>query len=291
MLQSLPKGQFPAFNSPFVQHFAKILSLVLGACVLGIPACAVDGQGNVGGSGFEGSVPAQVVPFNPAPAPRAASQYNSAHTARRVIALTFDDGPHPDLTPKLLDILRQNGVRATFFVVGRNVKAYPEIARRIVAEGHEIANHSWSHPALPKLGAAGLRHEIENTNAVIESVTGRRPTNMRPPYGALNPRVRDYLTKGQNMNIILWSVDPLDWKRPGAQVVTQRLVEGATPGGILLAHDIHPGTVEAMPDVIAQLKAKGYGFATVGQLLALQDYGDSALARTQESTASHQAVY
>lgn len=289
MPQSLPKRRCPAFNFPFVQQFAKILPSALGACVLGISACAVDGQGNAGSPGSESPAPAQVVPFNPAPVARVPSQYNSAHTARRVIALTFDDGPHPDLTPKLLDILRQNGVRATFFVVGSNVKAYPEIARRIVAEGHEIANHSWSHPALTKLGAAGLRHEIEDTNAVIESVTGRRPANMRPPYGALNPRVRDYLTKGQNMNIILWSVDPLDWKRPGAQVVAQRLVEGAAPGGILLAHDIHPGTVEAIPDVIAQLKAKGYGFATVGQLLALQDYGDSALAQAPDSAAAPHA--
>jgi len=270
-----------------VQQFVKVLPSVLTSCILGVSACAVDGQGNAGSGG---PVPAQTAPavaFHPAPTPRAPAQYNSAQTARRVIALTFDDGPHPDLTPRLLDILRQNGVRATFFVVGRNVKAYPEIARRIVAEGHEIANHSWSHPPLNKLGAAGLRHEIEETNAVIESVTGRRPANMRPPYGALNPHVREYLTKGQNMNIILWSVDPLDWKRPGAQVVARRLVEGATPGGILLAHDIHPGTVEAMPDVIAQLKARGYGFATVGQLLALQNYGEPVLAQAPTVAAEH----
>jgi peptidoglycan/xylan/chitin deacetylase (PgdA/CDA1 family) len=185
--------------------------------------------------------------------------------------LTFDDGPHPELTPRLLDILRAEGVRATFYVVGKNVEAYPEIARRIVAEGHEIANHSWSHPALPSLGAARLNQELESTSAVIERVTGRRPTNMRPPYGALNERVRRTIINDHKMDIILWSVDPLDWKRPGAAVVTQRLVQGAQPGGILLAHDIHPGTIEAMPGTIAQLKAKGYGFATVSQLLAMRE--------------------
>lgn len=212
------------------------------------------------------------MPYSSMPRPpRAADQYSSVNTPRRVIALTFDDGPHPELTPKLLDILRQNGVRATFFVVGRNVEAYPEIARRIVAEGHEIANHSWSHTAFTKIGAASLQREVESTNDIIERVTGRRPTKIRPPYGAINPRVRAFLTKDQNLDVVLWSVDPLDWKRPGASVVAQRLAEGATPGGILLSHDIHPGTVEAMPETIAQLKAKGYGFATVSQLVALQE--------------------
>ena len=285
MPQGLPKRPHPPFNFRFVPQPAKFLPSALAACALCVSACAVGGQGNAGGSGSASPAPAQV-----APVPREPAQYSSTPTARRVIALTFDDGPHPELTPKLLDILRQNGVRATFFVVGSNVKAYPEIARRIVAEGHEIANHSWSHPALTKLGAAGLHHEIEDTNAAIESATGRRPVNMRPPSGAINPRVREYLTKGLNMNIILWSVDPLDWKRPGAQVVAQRLVDGASPGGILLAHDIHPGTVEAIPGVIEQLKARGYAFATVSQLIALQDYGDSAVVQAREATARQHAA-
>ncbi len=202
---------------------------------------------------------------------RAPASYNSVHTSKPVLALTFDDGPHPELTPRLLDILRAEGVRATFYVVGKNVEAYPDIARRIVAEGHEIANHSWSHPALPGLGSARLNQELEGTSAVIERVTGRRPSNMRPPYGALNERVRRTILNDHKMDIILWSVDPLDWKRPGAAVVTQRLVEGAQPGAIMLAHDIHPGTIEAVPGTIAQLKAKGYGFVTVSQLLAMRE--------------------
>jgi peptidoglycan/xylan/chitin deacetylase (PgdA/CDA1 family) len=203
--------------------------------------------------------------------PRAPASYNKVNTSRRVLALTFDDGPHPELTPKLLDILRHHGVRATFYVIGRNVETYPEIARRIVSEGHEIANHSWSHPALTGLSAARLRSEVENTSAVIQRVTGRRPTNIRPPYGAINDRVRRSLIEDHGLDVIMWSVDPLDWRRPGASVVAQRLVEGAEPGAILLAHDIHPGTIEAVPETITRLKAKGYAFATVSQLLALQD--------------------
>lgn len=258
-----------------MQPSFKFLPVLLGVCVLCVPACAVDRPENMGDSD-PGHVRTESAA---APTPRPAAQYSEVHIPQRVIALTFDDGPHPQLTPQLLDILRQNGVRATFFVVGSNVKAHPDIVRRAMAEGHEIANHSWSHPALTKLGASGLQHEIEGTNDAVEAATGRRPVNMRPPYGALNSRVREYLTKNRNLNIILWSVDPLDWKRPGAATVAQRLVEGAAPGGILLAHDIHPGTIEAIPEVIARLKEKGYRFATVSQLLALQGYGSSEPAR------------
>lgn len=224
--------------------------------------------------------------------PRVPASYNSVNTSRPVIALTFDDGPHPELTPKLLDLLRSQGVRATFYVIGRNVEAHPDIARRIVAEGHEIANHSWSHPSLPSLSATRLRQEIGNTSDVIERVTGRRPTNMRPPYGAINERVRQTMFKDYGMDVVLWSVDPLDWKRPGASVVANRLVEGAAPGGILLAHDIHPGTIDAMPETIARLKAKGYAFATVSQLLALQEPRapqPAATPKPASSPASQQA--
>jgi peptidoglycan/xylan/chitin deacetylase (PgdA/CDA1 family) len=101
---------------------------------------------------------------------------------------------------------------------------------------------------------------------------------MRPPYGAINERVRQSLLQDHKLDVIMWSVDPLDWKRPGASVVTQRMVQGAKPGAILLAHDIHPGTIEAMPQTIAQLKAKGYGFATVSQLLALREPKVAAVA-------------
>ncbi len=202
---------------------------------------------------------------------RSPASYNAVATSRPFVALTFDDGPHPVLTPQLLDILRNEGVRATFYVIGRNVQTYPEIARRIVAEGHEIANHTWSHPTLTAISAARLDKEMTSTTEIIQRVTGRRPTNMRPPYGAVNERVRQSMFNDHGLDVIMWSVDPLDWRRPGAEVVRQRLVDGAKPGGILLAHDIHPGTIEAMPGTIRDLKAKGFGFATVSQLLALQD--------------------
>jgi len=230
-------------------------------------------------------------PVLTAPRPRRApASYNAVNTSRPFVALTFDDGPHPELTPQLLDILRSEGVRATFYVVGRNVQTYPEIARRIVAEGHEIANHTWSHPALTGLSSARLEKEIASTSEVIQRVTGRRPTNMRPPYGAVNDRVRQSMFKDHGLDVIMWSVDPLDWRRPGAEVVRQRLVAGAKPGGILLAHDIHPGTIEAMPGTIRDLKAKGFGFATVSQLLALQEAPAPRPApAVQEQASVHQS--
>jgi peptidoglycan-N-acetylglucosamine deacetylase len=257
----------------------KILPSILGVALAMVSACAQEksdlSMRAPGAAAAELPPPSpslSITPYNSTPRPpRVPSQFNSVRTSRRIIALTFDDGPHPELTPRLLDILRQQGIRATFFVVGRNVDAHPEIARRIVAEGHEIANHTWSHPDLTKLGEQALRREVEDTSAAIERVTGRRATIMRPPYGAINQRTREVLTKDHNLDVVLWSVDPLDWRKPGPSVVTQRLVDGATPGGILLAHDIQAGTIEAMPETIAQLKAKGYAFATVSQLLALRE--------------------
>lgn len=248
----------------------KITLPVMAAAAMLVVACAQDDRA-ARPARHEPSISISAAgPVAPRP-PRVPASYNAVKTSRPVVALTFDDGPHPEFTPKLLDILRHNGVRATFYVIGRNVETYPEIARRIVSEGHEIANHSWSHPALTSVGATRLRQEMEKTNDAIVRATGRRPTNMRPPYGAINDRVRQAILRDHGLDVILWSCDPLDWKRPGAEVVRQRMVDGATPGGILLAHDIHPGTIEAMPGTIRDLKAKGYGFATVSQLLALQD--------------------
>ncbi len=257
-----------------MQTLAKLLLPALGGtALLAVSACAQQSVQPQAAADYASS--ANVASAAASPLARQPSKFNSIKTSRPVLALTFDDGPHPELTPKLLDILRQKGVRATFFVLGSNVAKYPDIARRIVAEGHEIANHSYNHPALTKLGAARVNEEIESTCDAIESATGRRPASMRPPYGALNGTVERSLTQEHGLDVVLWSVDPLDWQRPGSAEVTRRLVAGAKPGAILLAHDIHPGTIEAMPETISQLKAKGYYFATVGQLRALQDVAAS----------------
>lgn len=199
--------------------------------------------------------------------------YNRVETKLPFVALTFDDGPHPANTPRLLDLLKAKNVKATFYVVGTNAKRYPEIMRRIVAEGHEIGNHSVTHPNLSKLSADGVRNELRVCHEAIVAATGVAPRTMRPPYGAITSAQKSWIKKEFGYSSILWSVDPLDWKKPGSSVVASRLVSGASPGGILLAHDIHAGTIDAMPSTIDQLLARGFRFVTVTQLLALEPKG------------------
>jgi peptidoglycan/xylan/chitin deacetylase (PgdA/CDA1 family) len=183
--------------------------------------------------------------------------------------MTFDDGPHPKLTPKLLDLLKERGIKATFFVIGKNVAEFPDIAKRIVDEGHEIANHSWSHPQLTKLGPAAFAAEIAQTNDAIEKATGVRPVVMRPPYGAINSTLTKRLNEEYGLSVIIWSVDPLDWKIRNAEHVSSHIIKNAAPGAIILAHDIHASTVDAMPVTLDALQSKGYKFATVSELIAM----------------------
>lgn len=199
--------------------------------------------------------------------------FHSAVVNTPHLALTFDDGPHGALTPRLLDMLAQRNVKATFYVIGRNVEAHPEIARRIVAEGHEIANHTFTHPALSGLPSARVAEELNRTHETVLEVTGVRMTNLRPPYGAFNDQVRKVAFDGHGYDTIMWSVDPLDWKFRNAARVTRELVSGAAPGAVLLCHDIHKSTIAAMPETLDQLLARGFQFATVAQLMAMDNSG------------------
>lgn len=185
------------------------------------------------------------------------------------IALTFDDGPHPSLTPRLLNILKSKNVKATFYLVGKNVDAYPGIVRRAVAEGHELGNHSYTHRLYSKMSMAGMESEITKTNDSIVRAAGVRPRTLRPPYGGMTQKQRTYIHDKYGMPCIIWQVDPLDWKRPGASVVKSRIVNETTSGAIILAHDIHEGTVDAMAGTIDTLLAQGYKFVTVSQLISL----------------------
>jgi peptidoglycan/xylan/chitin deacetylase (PgdA/CDA1 family) len=206
---------------------------------------------------------------NPNQQPSADPQVlNSIKTHQPIIALTFDDGPHPIHTKQLLDMLREEQTPATFFVVGRNVQSHPELVRRMVQEGHEVGNHTWSHPSLPSLSSTKVDDELSRTSDIIQQLTGIRPQTMRPPYGAMNQRVQRQILDKHGMHIILWSVDPKDWKKPNVNTIRQRMVAGASPGGIILAHDIHPGTIQAIPYVIRDLKVLGYKFVTIQELLA-----------------------
>lgn len=199
--------------------------------------------------------------------------YNRGLSNRPYVAMTYDDGPHPKNTPRLLDMLRARNIKATFYVIGRNVDRYPQIARRIVAEGHEIGNHTYTHPKLTSLGDAQVRQEMQRTQDAIARATGVRPRTMRPPYGALTTRQRQLVFDQFNYPTIMWSVDPEDWRRPGVAVVRSRLVNRAHNGAILLAHDLHAPTVDAMPGTFDGLLRKGYQFVTVSQLLTQKALG------------------
>lgn len=196
--------------------------------------------------------------------------YSSVNTDQMVLAMTFDDGPHPTNTPRLLDILKQRNIKATFFVVGRSAKTYPQIVRRIVEEGHEIGNHTWSHASLTSRSDEQIRKELQTTEDALVAAAGYRPHIVRPPYGAVNTRIKQLMFADFGYANIMWSVDPQDWRRPGVSVVTNRLVNGAHKGAILLAHDIHAPTIEAMPSTLDQLLTKGYQFVTVSQLMNLE---------------------
>jgi peptidoglycan/xylan/chitin deacetylase (PgdA/CDA1 family) len=195
--------------------------------------------------------------------------FNSVHVDGPYIALTFDDGPHATLTPKLLDLLAAHHMRATFFVVGQNAADHPDILRRAVREGHEIGNHSWSHPNLGRMSDEAVRRELQKTDDAIFAAIGKHPTLLRPPYGSITARQKRWIHDDFGYRIITWDVDPLDWKRPGPSVVTNRILKETRPGSIVLAHDIHPPTIEAMPATFDQLDRKGFKSVTVSELLAM----------------------
>jgi len=195
--------------------------------------------------------------------------FNSVHVDGRYIAMTFDDGPSAKLTPKLLDLLAIHHIKATFFVIGENVAEHPEILARATSEGHEIGNHSWSHRNLGKMSDDAVRRDLRKTEDAIRSATGTRPTLMRPPYGSITARQKRWIANEFGYKIILWDVDPLDWKRPGPAAICNRILKGTQPGSIVLSHDIHPGTIEAMPATLDQLEAKGFKFMTVSELISM----------------------
>ena len=198
----------------------------------------------------------------PKPAPAAPPAANSGN---KVIALTFDDGPGP-YTAQLLDILDQHGAKATFFLIGSKVSAQADVLRRMHSRGHQLGNHSWSHPELPKLSVDQIAGEIDRTNDAIKQATGVTPTVMRPPYGAVNSAVLEQL-RLRGMSSILWSVDTRDWADRNSEIVCSRAVAGAHPGAIILMHDIHQTSVNAVPCILNALKQQGYSFVTVQGLL------------------------
>ncbi|NDU71597.1 polysaccharide deacetylase family protein [Actinomadura sp. DSM 109109] len=198
-------------------------------------------------------------PSPPAPPPPRRIDCDRA----KCVALTFDDGPGPH-TARLLDTLKRNGVRATFFMLGQNVGAHRAVVRRMALEGQEVANHTWSHPNLTTLSSAEVRSEIQRTQKAVKDASGVAPTLVRPPYGSTNRRVE----RAVGMPLVLWSVDTLDWRHRDAARDARVGVRAPKSGGIVLFHDIHKQSVDAIPQVVDGLRRRGFTFVTVSELFA-----------------------
>lgn len=196
---------------------------------------------------------------------------NEAHPevvpGSKLIALTFDDGPSAATTPRLLDTLQSKGVKATFFVLGTMAQRAPDVLKREQAEGHEVASHTPYHNQLTTLTAAQVRAEALEMDRIFTEILGTVPPFTRPPYGSFNATVGEAL--GQPM--VLWSIDPRDWQDRNASIVCSRVVSAARDGAIILVHDIHATTVDAVPCIIDSLRAQGYEFLTISELAAAKD--------------------
>ena len=182
---------------------------------------------------------------------------------RKVVALTFDDGPNPATTNQALDTLSKYGIKATFFVLGKNVSGNEEILKRMKADGHVIGNHSWSHPVLSKLSLDDAKKQITDTEDALTKVLGSSSKLMRPPYGAITDDIR----KSLDLSFIMWDVDSLDWKSKNEAAILTEIQREVKNGSIILMHDIHAETVNALPKVIDYLKGQGYDFVTIPDLL------------------------
>ncbi len=179
------------------------------------------------------------------------------------VALTFDDGPSPLYTEKLLDGLKERDVRATFFVVGSNAEQNTDIIKRMADEGHIIGNHTYSHVQLSTVSYDVGLDEINKTNGIIYDACGIWPKYIRPPFGSWNDR----MTLDVDMTEVLWTVDPLDWQTQDSGLVKRRVLKCADDGSIILLHDVYGSSVKAALEIVDELKAQGYQFVTIDEML------------------------
>ncbi|HHY38997.1 MAG TPA: polysaccharide deacetylase family protein [Clostridia bacterium] len=194
-----------------------------------------------------------------------------ASTGQQVIALTFDGGPEPEVTTRLLDVLDKNGAKATFFLEGRKVDARPELAKLILDRGYEVGNHSYNHPRLTELERAKIEKEILDTSAAIERATGTRPLFFRPPWGDWDLLVEE-IANAAGLKMILWSFGTDDWRIPDPKIVADNLVHRAYHRAIAILHQ-HPHVPDALAIALPRLADKGYRFVAVSELIK---HGDNA---------------
>ena len=181
----------------------------------------------------------------------------------KMVALTFDDGPHAKYTEKLLDGLKERGIKATFFLIGESIEGKEELVKRMSEEGHLIGNHTYYHTQLTKVSTEEACTEIWKTNTIIYEVTGKMPEYIRPPFGEWN----EELACAVEMLPVLWVIDPLDWKYQNKDRIVKHVVNNVKDGDIILLHDVYGTSVEAALEIVDKLKEKGYIFVTVDELM------------------------
>ena len=184
---------------------------------------------------------------------------------RKAVALTFDDGPSPKTTPIALELLKKYNAKGTFFMVGHSVEGNEEIVKQVVAEGHQIGNHSWNHPVLTKISLEKAKSQINDTTAALKKASGLDVHIMRPPYGAINETIQAAV----DQSFILWDVDTLDWKNRNTASIMKE-VRKAQPGSIILMHDIHQTTIDALPLILQYLTEQGFEMVTIEELMGDQ---------------------
>lgn len=181
---------------------------------------------------------------------------------QKLVALTFDDGPDPVTTPQVLDILAKYKAKGTFFMLGSKIASNEALTKKVSDAGHEIGNHSWDHPNLTKLTVEQIQNQIDMTNQAIVKACGKKPLYLRPPYGATN----DTVQRASGLKQMLWTVDTRDWENHTTEGIMTNIKKQLQPGGVVLMHDIHQTTVNALTTVMEYLKAEGYKCVTVSEL-------------------------
>lgn len=184
----------------------------------------------------------------------------------KCVALTFDDGPG-EHTDRLLEMLADYDAHATFYVLGSLVEEYPDVLERMHTQGHELGNHTWKHDDLAGMSAKEIREDIERTNDSVSQIIGVEPSTIRPPYGSSNDTVHETV----DQPLILWDVDTMDWQNRDSEAVAEHAIDNTAPGSVLLFHDIHGSTVDAIPDVLEELHNSGYHFVTVADLFGFNE--------------------
>jgi len=228
-------------------------------------------QDSVQGQSSEATEQEDSIQEQPSEASKKRALAQQAHSLadEKLVALTFDDGPHPQHTEDLLDFLKAERVPATFFILGVQGEKHPDILSRMEKEGHQLAVHSYDHVDFTKLSLQDAQKQINQTNQVIKDATGVDATVMRPPFGAIN----DQVTKNVDMPQILWNIDTMDWKHRDANYIYNTIVKNTEDGSVILLHDIYGTSVEGAKRAIKKLKKDGYTFVTIDVLMNFRDLG------------------